>query len=285
METGYIDFRVDIGKWKTTQKTGVADDLTTLSEALLIAHATQGVDATVEDALRGVMNLGELDAVLNKARTEKNFAGALTVLSSRVFGKVLAALTDQPGWQAKEKKMMQELLRLHSTRLLARHFGMDLNYDNASTVLLGASAPVKEGTIQFIANYSAWKCVKKFRIEEKTNRRTVAEFMTSYAITLDLRFETYLRTLTDLNALENALKNAPKKGTTMAGPLDFLNTNEVANTIQKIAVKAAPGKTDDAVAVLKTFALRKILKENGLFADYAQIKSLPGWKRVIGKRK
>lgn len=281
MEPGYIDFNVNVGAWKASHKTDVNNDLGSFSEAMGIARSTMGVDAVVEDNLRAITDLNKVDEIIGGEM--RTVGTALYALSGRKFGKLLVELTDKKEWQAKEKKEIQELIRMYASRKILRHFGTELNYGLPTKTF--STGKIHEGTIQFISNYPAWKCVKKFRIEENVNRRTVAEFITSYTITLDLRFETYLPKLLNVNELETFLKKSPGKAATPEQLMTFLNESEFAIIIQRIASKGAPGHIAECVNVLRAYATRKVLKEKGIIVEATQIKSLPGWKRVIGKRK
>ncbi len=281
MEPGYIDFVVSVGAWKAAHKTNVTNDLASFSEIMGIARSTMGVDAVLEDNLRAVTDLAKVDDALSGEM--RTVGTALYALSGRKFGKLLVELSDQKEWQAKEKKEIQELIRMYAARKILRHFGTELNYGLPAKTF--STGKIREGTIQFIANYPAWKCVKKFRIDEDVNRRTVAEFMTSYTITMDLRFETYLPKVLALNELDSFLQKSPGKAATPEQLMNFLGESELATIIQRIASKGAPGHIAECVSVLRAYAARKVLKEKGIIVEATQIKSLPGWKRVIGKRK
>lgn len=281
MEAGYVDFSVNMGAWKKNHRATVTRDFTTLHEAMAIAHATAGADIVLEDALRSIVELNKLDEVIQEA-TRGKAGDALTLLASRKTSTLITQLSEGGKRQAKEKKELQEMMRLYASRKVLRHYKMELNYGLAASPL--APSAWKEGSIQFIANYDAWKCVKKFRVEPHTNRTTLAEFITSYTITLDLRFHSYLQNLVSLSVLDAVLKKSPGKAGTYTHLIDFLHSSEVTQTIQKMAAMA---KADAAEceAILRAYAARTVLKERGLLVEFIQIKSLPGWKRVVGKRK
>lgn len=280
MDAGYVDFKADLGAWKTNQKVPISNDFSSIKDAWLIAHATSGLDEMLETALRTVTRLNELDQAIEEAGVGNAGADALTILSTRKVGKIITSLSEKEGWQAKEKKEIQEMLRLYAARKIFSKMGVDLNYGLPSkNKRVGAFT---SGGVQFIANYGAWKCVKKFRVEETTNRRTVAELITSYAITLDLRFEEYLRELGNISTLDGVLQKAPGKDAQLVHVMQFLNGNEVKGAIQKTSSGAGFPEYAD---VLRAYAIRKVLKARGIIIDYTQIKSLPGWKRVVGKRK
>lgn len=281
MPPGYVDFKVSMGKWKTTFHHDVNGDLSTFPDALSISNATMGVDAVLTEALQTILDLGKVNHALGEGGTtiREKFA----TLSSRKFGKTLNELCDSPTWQAKEKKMIQEMIRLYATRSILREGGWELNYGMPPQSF--STGKMDEGTIQFIANYDAWKCIKKFGVTPTMNRRTLAEFIISYSITLDLRLETYLPRILKLTELESFLQKSPGKSASVEELLAFLSGKELSAIIQKISATVAPSYQSGCVHVLRAYAARKILKEKGLFVEPLQIKSLPGWKRVVGKRK
>jgi hypothetical protein len=277
MSEGYIDFNVNMGKWKTQFRHDVNGDLSTFADTLNVAHATQGVDALLEETLQTILDLGKVTHALNEGGS--SLAAKFTTLSSRKFGKTLNEVCDNTEWQAKEKKMIQEMIRLFLTRKTLREGGWELNYGLLTSNF--STGKVSEGSIQFIANYDAWKCIKKFGM----NRRTLAEFLISYSITLDLKLESYLSRVLKLNELENYLKQNPGKSASVEELVTFLSSKELSAIIQKIATQTAPQYQSACTHVLRAYAARKVLKEKGLFVEPLQVKSLPGWKRVVGKRK
>ncbi len=280
MDAGYVDFRADVGKWKTAQKAAISNDFATIKDAWFIARATSGLEGVLEEALRTITDLKQVDAVLEEVWVKGDAGDALTVLTTRKLGTLITQLSEQNGGQAKEKKEIQEMIRLYASRKILAHFGMELNYGQPKKT--EHAGPITSGGVQLIANYNAWKCVKKFRVEETTNRRTVAELVTSYCITLDLRFEEYLHSHGNVSALDAVLQKAPDKSASLKDMMNFLKSGEVTAAIQKAA---ASGEFPEYMNVLRAYAIRKVLKTRGLIVDYTQIKSLPGWKRVVGKRK
>ncbi len=280
MDAGYIDFKADLGKWKAAQRVNVANDFATIKDAWFIARATSSLDGVLEEALRAITDLKQVDAILAEAWSKGDAGDALTVLTTRKLNSLITILSNQPGSQAKEKKEIQEMIKLYAARKILTHFGMELNYGQPQKT--EHAGPITSGGAQLIANYSEWKCVKKFRVEENTNRRTVAELVTSYGITLDLRFEEYLHSHGKIDVLDTMLQKAPDKSASLKEMMNFLKSAEMNTTIQKVA---AFGGFPEYANVLHAYAIRKVLKTRGLIVDYSQIKSLPGWKRVVGKRK
>jgi hypothetical protein len=280
MEPGYIDFKADLGRWKVSQKVEISNDFATIKDAWIIARATSGLEGVLEEALRVITDLKQVDAILSDAWSKGDAGNALTVLTTRKLGSLITQLSEQNGGQAKEKKEIQEMIKLYAARKILSHFGMELNYGQPKKT--EHAGPISSGGVQLIANYPEWKCVKKFRVEETTNRRTVAELVTSYCITLDLRFEEYLHSHGKIDMLDSVLQKAPDKSASLNEMMTFLKSEEVNAAVQKTA---ATGGFSEYAGVLHAYAIRKVLKTRGLIVDYTQIKSLPGWKRVVGKRK
>ncbi|MBM3282545.1 MAG: hypothetical protein FJY86_04380 [Candidatus Diapherotrites archaeon] len=281
MSEGYVDFKVAMGKWKTAFHHDVKGDLSTFPDTLSITHAVEGVDALLAEALQTILDLGKIERALHEGGA--TLANQFATLSSRKFGKTLNEVCDNSEWQAKEKKMIQEMIRLFLTRKILREGGWDVNYGRSTSDF--STGKVSEGNIQFIANYDAWKCIKKFSVTPEMNRRTLAEFIISYSITLDLRFETYLSRVLKLVELEKYLTQNPGKSASVEELVAFLSGKELSTIIQKISTQVAPQYQSACVHTLRAYAARKVLKEKGLFVEAIQVKSLPGWKRVVGKRK
>ncbi len=281
MSEGYVDFKVTMGKWKTTFHHDVKGDLSTFPDTLSITHALEGVDALLAEALQTILDLGKVEHALTEGGS--TLSDKFATLSSRKFGKTLNEVCENPAWQAKEKKMIQEMIRLVLTRKILREGGWNVNYGLSTSDF--STGKITEGSIQFIANYDAWKCIKKFGVTPVMNRRTLAEFIISYSITLDLKLETYLSRVLKLGEMENYLKQSPGKSASAEELVAFLSGKELSAIIQKISSPVAPQYQSACVHVLRAYAARKVLKEKGLFVEALQVKSLPGWKRVVGKRK
>lgn len=62
-----------------------------------------------------------------------------------------------------------------------------------------------EKTIQFVANYDDWQAVKKLKIEEKTDSKTIIEFLASLATSLDNKVEANLGKIVDLKKIDAAV--------------------------------------------------------------------------------
>jgi len=68
-----------------------------------------------------------------------------------------------------------------------------------------------EKFVQFVANYDDWIAVKKLKIGEKTDPRTVMEFLASLGTGIDSKIEANLRKIINLEKIDNAL-NETKTG-------------------------------------------------------------------------
>ncbi|MBM3282469.1 MAG: hypothetical protein FJY86_03980 [Candidatus Diapherotrites archaeon] len=117
------------------------------------------------------------------------------------------------------------------------------------------------------------------------NRRTLAEFIVSYAITLDLKLETYLPRVLNMKEIDAYVKKSPGKSASVEELIQFLSHNELQTIIQKISSSVSPDMRSRCELVLKAYVARKVLNPKGLIVEPLQVKNLPGWKRVVGKRK
>ncbi len=285
-ESEYIDFRVELGKWKYSQRALIEDDLKA-EELPLLARATEGVDGVQEYALKKIVNLSPLEPFLAEARREKDLGKALAIFSSRKFGAAVNEISSGEKRQAKEQKEIQQFIRLYSARKILSENGFFLNYGMAAEAAKNEKKEVGnfgEGYIQFISTYPKWKCIKKYRVTAQTDSRTLAEFMSAYCVSLDQKFEFYLRQFFDMGLIDEQLKKGPAKGASYSEIVVFLNGSELSATLTKALKKNPAANHGIFLHYLRAYAARKALRERGLFVEYSQV-DVPGLKRLLKKKK
>ena len=260
----YIDFHVELGTWKAKVQTPVKEDIDSPTLLTHLASTLKGTDAAIESYLGKVLALTEVNALLQEALGEGDADKAFALLTSRKFGQAINAATEKEGWQAKEKKEMQQFLRAYCTRKLVEKKGFTLNYGGTFPLM-----DVKGGFIQFIANYPGWKCIKKYKITEKTDPRTFLEFMSSYKVSLENRLEKYLHSISGEAKLKEFVSRAPGKTEKVSAVFSYVHT---------LAPSDAALKT-----LIQTLVLRKTLRARGLFVEASQIE-VPGLKRLLKKK-
>lgn len=149
---------------------------------------------------------------------------------------------------------------------------------------------MSEKFIQLAANYDDWVAVKKLKIEEKTDPRTVMEFLAGLNTSLDRKVEDNLAKVVDLEPLKKHLAGIDygKKESEIAQVLAHVNglhTNRVikemtepleAKGVQKNEIKEITG-------FCKVYAMRTALKNCQLNIDYSSIE-IPGMKRLMKKK-
>jgi len=139
---------------------------------------------------------------------------------------------------------------------------------------------MSEKNIQFIANYDDWVCIKKLKIEEKTDPRTIMEFLAGLGTGIDRKIEANLRKIVDLEKLDAALAEETS-GKDIAAALAAANSRKVSAIINEITTLPELQKNEqkELQGFCKVYALKKTLKEAGLKIDYSEIE-IPGIKRI-----
>ncbi|MFH0714330.1 MAG: DUF2666 family protein [Candidatus Diapherotrites archaeon] len=148
---------------------------------------------------------------------------------------------------------------------------------------------VEEQYIQLVANYGDWKAVKKLKIEAATDSRTVLQFLASLGISLDNKIEQNLRKTVALEKLDAVLAELPKgkSEAELAEMLSAVSGGKVNKSINEITKEI--GVSGKELAELqefcKVYALKKALKESGLFVDYSAVHlQIPGMKKSFVKK-
>ncbi|MFH1239774.1 MAG: DUF2666 family protein [Candidatus Diapherotrites archaeon] len=142
--------------------------------------------------------------------------------------------------------------------------------------------------IQFISNYEDWVAIKKLTITEKTQPKTVMEFLAGLTISIDRKVEDNLRKIVALDKLDTVLKEelASGKGADNIGKnlaaVAGVKVNRVINEICEIEGMQKNEKKE-LIDFCKVYAMRKALKEVKLMIDYSEI-DIPGMKRLKTKK-
>ena len=140
-----------------------------------------------------------------------------------------------------------------------------------------------EKVIQFIANYDEWKAVRKLKVDEKTDPRTVMEFLASLGTALDSKIEANLRRVIELDTLDSALAELQEgKGRELiAEVLAEINSRKISRVIKEICEKPELQKNEqrELIGFCRVYALKKALKKAGIDVEYSSIE-IPGLKRL-----
>jgi len=140
--------------------------------------------------------------------------------------------------------------------------------------------------IQFVANYEDWVSIRKLTIEEKTDSKTIMEFLGGLGTSIDSKVEENLRKIVDLDKLDSAILalELGKKDTAKA--LEEINSRKVGAVIKEITVNleglSKPEKKE-LLQFCKVYAMKKVLKQCMIMVDYSEI-DIPGMKRVKKKK-
>lgn len=143
-----------------------------------------------------------------------------------------------------------------------------------------------EKSIQFVANYDDWQSVKKLKIEEKTDPKTIMEFLASLTTSVDNKIEANLGKILDLKKLDSAISgiNAGKTDAEISEALAEINTRKVNAVINEICETEGrqPNEQRELKGFCRVYATKQVLKKCGLAVDYTGVE-IPGMKRLMKK--
>ena len=141
-----------------------------------------------------------------------------------------------------------------------------------------------EKQIQLIANYDDWVAIKKLNITDKTDPKTVMEFLAGLAISIDRKVEENLRKIVELDKVDAVLKeelasgkcaeNIAKTLATVSG----IKVNRVINEICDIK-NLQKNEKNELIDFCKVYTMKKALNECKLKADYSGV-AIPGMKKL-----
>ena len=140
---------------------------------------------------------------------------------------------------------------------------------------------MEEGQIQLIANYADWKAIKKITITEKTDPRTVAEFLAGLTMSVDNKIEANLRRVVDLDKVDKAIAEIGLGKKETAKAIEEVNSRKVSSVINEITAIDSLQKNEqkELMQFCKAYAMRKALQATGIIVDYSEI-DIPGLKRL-----
>ena len=140
---------------------------------------------------------------------------------------------------------------------------------------------MEEGSIQLLANYADWKAIKKITITEKTDPRTVAEFLAGLTMSVDNKIEFNLKKIVDLEKVDKAIAEVGIEKKDTAKAIDEVNSRKISSVIKEITEKPELQKNEqkELQQFCKAYAMRKALQAAGIVVDYSEI-DIPGLKRL-----
>lgn len=143
-----------------------------------------------------------------------------------------------------------------------------------------------EKYIQFVANYDDWVAIKKLKIDQKADPRTIMEFLASLTTSVDNKIEANLRKIVALDKLDKALAEEIKPGKSeadLAGVLAAVNGRKINGVIGEICdfnPDMQKNEKKELEGFCKAYAMRKAMKACKLAVDYSSVE-IPGMKRVM----
>jgi hypothetical protein len=139
-----------------------------------------------------------------------------------------------------------------------------------------------EEAIQFIANMKGWIAVKKLKVTEKTDPKTVMEFLASLGTGIDRKVEENLEKIVELNKLNAALDEILNEtGKSTEKIISEVNGRKINSIINELVLKDEwqKGEQKEISEFLKVYAMRKALKKAKIRVDYSEIE-VPGIKKL-----
>jgi D-ribose pyranose/furanose isomerase RbsD len=140
---------------------------------------------------------------------------------------------------------------------------------------------MEDGSIQLIANYADWKAIKKITITEKTDPKTVAEFLASLTISVDNKIEYNLKKIIELDKIDKAIEEVGIEKKDVAKAIEEVNSRKISKIINEITSLDSLQKNEqkELQQFCKAYAMRKTLQKAGIIIDYSEI-DIPGLKRL-----
>lgn len=145
-----------------------------------------------------------------------------------------------------------------------------------------------EQGVMFVANMGNWQSVKKLKVEEKTDPRSIMEFLASLNTGLDNKVEENLGKIIALDKVDAFLKEElagkGKSEADIASVLAALKGPKLGKVLNEIGElpNLQKGEQDEVRDFCRVYAIRKALKQLGVMVDYTQIE-IPGMKRLMKK--
>ncbi|AJF60273.1 MAG: DUF2666 family protein [Candidatus Diapherotrites archaeon] len=139
----------------------------------------------------------------------------------------------------------------------------------------------EEKYIQFVANYDDWVAIKKLKVEQATDPKTVMEFLAGLTISIDDKVEANLGKAVDLKKLDSALNELSLGKGDTSKALAEVNGRKINSIIDEITSKPEFQKNEqkELKGFCKAYAMKKALKACGLNVDYSGVE-IPGMKRL-----
>jgi len=139
-----------------------------------------------------------------------------------------------------------------------------------------------EETIQFIANTKGWVSIKKLKVTEQTDPKTIIEFLASLSTGLDRKVEESLGKIVELEklnaVLDEVLNETGKNAGEIIQAVNGRKINAVANELAE-QDKWQKGEKKEVAEFLKVYAMKKALKAVKVRVDYSEI-DIPGMKKA-----
>jgi len=139
-----------------------------------------------------------------------------------------------------------------------------------------------EETIQFIANTKGWISIKKMKITEQTDPKSIMEFLASLGTGLDRKVEESLGKIVEIEKLNSVLDEVLNETGKSSGEIiQAMNGRKISAVVNELVEqdKWQTGEKKEVAEFLKVYATRKALKTIKVRVDYSEIK-IPGMKKV-----
>jgi len=138
-----------------------------------------------------------------------------------------------------------------------------------------------EESIQFIANTKGWIAIKKLKVTEQTDPRSVMEFLAGLGTGIDRKVEENLGKIVEIEKLNSVLEEILNETGKSAGEIvQAMNSRKIGAVVNELVEKSEwqKGEKNEVAEFLKVYATRKALRNIKVRVDYSEIK-IPGMKK------
>ncbi|MDD3083946.1 MAG: DUF2666 family protein [Candidatus ainarchaeum sp.] len=142
-----------------------------------------------------------------------------------------------------------------------------------------------EGQIQLVANYDDWKAIKKITITEKTDPKTIMEFLAGMMRSTDNKIEQNLKKIVDLEKIDKAIEEIELGKKDVGKAIEEVSSRKVNSVINEITKIDSLQKNEqkELQGFCKAYAMRKALQKCEIIVDYSEVE-IPGMKRLMKKK-
>lgn len=132
MDEKYIQFVANYDDWVSIKKLKIEPNMDPKTIMEFLASLTTSVDRKVEDNLKKIVDLKQVDDAVNAVFSGGKGAGAineaLAAVNSSKVNSAINAITEKPEWQKNEQKEIQGFCKAYAMRVALKKCGLTIDY-------------------------------------------------------------------------------------------------------------------------------------------------------------